>query len=88
MIRALIRFYLNLYIVSLRLEDGENLDRAIKALYPPIFFKYIDDFKQVVLKYTSLDAMRCLNLLQQAEVNYKTSPKSFNLFSVYVDFHK
>ena len=42
MIRALIRYYLNIYTVASKLEDGENLDRAIKTLYPPIFFKYID----------------------------------------------
>lgn len=87
MIRALIRFYMNIYVVSLRLEDGDNLDRAIKTLYPPIFFKYVDDFKQIVRKYSASDALRCLQILQSSEVHYKTSPKSFDMFSIYTKFH-
>lgn len=88
MIRALIRFYLNVYIIALRLEDGENLDRAIKTLYPPIFFKYVDEFKKIVRKYSSSDALRCLAILQEAEASYKSAPKCFDLFASYLKFHE
>lgn len=83
-IRALIRYYLNIYTITLKLEDGENLDHAIKTLSPPIFFKYIDEFKQIVRKYSSNDALRCLKALQDAEISYKTNPKCFDLFSTYI----
>ena len=84
MIRALIRYYLNIYTITLKLEDGENLDHAIKTLSPPIFFKYIDEFKQIVRKYSSNDALHCLKTLQDAEISYKTNPKCFDLFSTYI----
>lgn len=83
MIRALIRYYLNIYIVASKIEDGENVDIAIKSLYPPIFFKYLADFKQIIRTHTSKDAIRCLKHLQQAEINYKNNPKTFDLFSLY-----
>lgn len=83
MIRALIRYYLNIYIVASKIEDGENIDIAVKSLYPPIFFKYLADFKQIIRTHTSKDAIRCLKHLQQAEINYKSNPKTFDLFSLY-----
>ena len=84
MIRALIRYYLNIYTVTLKLEDGEDLDQAIKTLSPPIFFKYIDEFKQIVRKHGSIDALNCLKALQDAEISYKINPKCFDLFSTYI----
>ncbi len=83
MIRALGRYYLNIYTVTSKIEDGENTDLAIKSLYPPIFFKYLNDFKQIVRKHTSEDAVRCLRYIQQAEIDFKTNPKTFDLFSLY-----
>lgn len=83
MIRALSRYYLNIYTVSSKIEDGENIDIAIKSLYPPIFFKYVADFKQIIRKHTSKDAIRCLKHIQQAEIEYKHNPKTFDLFSLY-----
>jgi DNA polymerase III subunit delta len=87
MIRALGRYFLNIYIVALKIEDGENIDTAIKSLYPPIFFKYLNDFKQIVRKYTSKDAVNCLLYIQQAEIEFKTNPKTFDLFSLYLKVH-
>lgn len=83
MIRALCRYYLNIYIVTSKIEDGENIDIAIKSLSPPIFFKYIADFKQVIRKHTSKDAIKCLKHIQQAEIDYKNNHKTFDLFSLY-----
>lgn len=83
MIRALGRYYLNIYIVTSKIENGENIDIAIKSLYPPIFFRYIADFKQIIRKHTSKDAIRCLKHIQQAEIDYKNNPKTFDLFSLY-----
>jgi DNA polymerase-3 subunit delta len=88
MIRALIRYFLNIYTVSLKLEEGTNIEHAIKTLYPPIFFKYVDDFKQAVRKYNAKDALQILQALQKAEVAYKTTPQSFDLFKTYLECHE
>ena len=87
MIRALGRYYLNIYIVTSKIEDGENIEAAIKSLYPPVFFKYLNDFKQIVRKYTSKDAVNCLVHIQVAEIEFKTNPKTFDLFSLYLKTH-
>ena len=50
---------------------------------PPIFFKYVDDFKQVVRIYSSTDALKYIDTLQKAEISYKQNPGCFDLFSVY-----
>ncbi len=83
MIRALLRYFFNVYSVTSRVEDGENIDKAIKSLSPPIFFKYVDDFKQVVRIYSSTDALKYIDTLQKAEISYKQNPGCFDLFSVY-----
>lgn len=87
-IRALIRYYLNIYIVSSKVEDEGNLDLSIKSLSPPIFFKYINDFKQIIRSISSADALRALSVLQSAEVSYKRNAASFNFMNnVYIPFH-
>jgi DNA polymerase-3 subunit delta len=88
MIRALLRYFFNVYSVVLRIEDGENIDKAIKSLSPPIFFKYIDDFKQVVRLYSTSDAVKYIEYLQKAEISYKQNPNGFDLFSVYVELQE
>ena len=87
MIRSLGRYYLNIYIVTSKIEDGENIDIAIKSLYPPVFFKYISDFKQIIRIYSSKDAVACLKHIQQAEIDYKNNPNVFDLFSLYSSVH-
>jgi DNA polymerase-3 subunit delta len=87
-IRALIRYYLNVYIVSSKVEDGENPDAAIRSLSPPVFFKYVNDFKQVVRGTSSTDALKALTILQSAEVSYKSGAASFDFMNnVYIPFH-
>ena len=81
-IRSLIRYYLNIYSVALSVEDGQSIDYAMKSLQPPVFFKYASDFKQVVNKHSSTDALRFIRYLQEAEKSYKINPKCFDLFSV------
>jgi DNA polymerase-3 subunit delta len=83
MIRALLRYFFNVYSVTSRVEGGEDIDRAIKSISPPIFFKYVDDFKQIVRIYSSDDSLRYINTLQEAEVSYKQNPSCFDLFSIY-----
>lgn len=79
-IRAFIRFYGNLYHVTQRLEDGENIDVAIKKLKTSIFFKYIPKFKEIAMRISSKDATNMISKLMQLELDFKKNPRSFNLF--------
>ena len=88
MIRALIRYYINLFIVTSKIEDGNNIDSAIKSLSPPIFFKYISDFRSNAQKLSSKDATEVISLLQKAEIAFKNNSKSFNFFvDLYLPAH-
>ncbi len=79
-IRTLIRYYINLYIVRTKIDNGDNVDNAIKFLSPPIFFKYIDDFKKAANNLTSQDILKTLSILQQAELDFKLKPLGFDLY--------
>ena len=50
-IRALIRYYLNMYFVKRKISEGVNLEIALRTLTPPIFFKYLPSFKANLAKY-------------------------------------
>jgi DNA polymerase-3 subunit delta len=88
MIRALIRYYINLFVVCSKIEDGVNIDLAIKSLSPPVFFKYVSDFKANVKKLSLNDVVRVIDVLQKAEVKVKNSSNNFNFFvEVYLPAH-
>lgn len=80
-IRALIRYFVNIYYVTSYIEQGEGVDSAIKKLTPPIFFKYILDFKQIIKKYNSQQSIKIISTLREAEIKYKQNPNDFYLFS-------
>lgn len=80
MIRALMRFYTNVYYASLYIEGGMNIDMALKSISPPIFFKLIPTYKQLLKNSSSRDAIGVLERLYEAEVQYKTNPTSFDLY--------
>lgn len=83
-IRALIRYFLNIHNVAMRVENGENLDHAIKTITPPIFYKYLNDFKQVSREYNSKDVIKIISFLQQNEINFKQNSGNFNLFETLI----
>ncbi len=72
-IRALIRYFLNLYIVANLKEDGASLEVAMQSLKPPIFFKYVQDFKVASAKHNKASILKVLGLLNQAEIESKSS---------------
>lgn len=80
MIRALQRFYMNLYVVLSYHEEGTSLDMAIKKLSPPMFFKLVPGFKSISGKLSASDAIRMITLLAAAEIEYKLNHHSFDLF--------
>ena len=89
MIRALIRYYINLFIVTSKIEEGgSNIDTAIKSLSPPIFFKYLSDFRSNAQKLSSKDAAEIISLLQKAEVKFKNNSNNFDFFGeIYLPTH-
>lgn len=88
MIRALIRYYINLYIVLSKTEDGSSLDESIKSLSPPIFFKYIADFKKTANSLTVKDTLIALSVLQKGEVSFKENPQGFDFYhQIYSEIH-
>lgn len=87
-IRALIRYYLNLYTVLSKLETGVDIDVAVKSLSPPIFYKYVASFKKAVNKLKLGDCIKALKHLQQAEIDYKLNPAGFDIYQqIYVKIH-
>ncbi len=87
MIRALIRYYYNVYTATKLMENGIDINSAVKCIVPPIFFKYVDDFKLALRTYSSSDAIKCIKLLNTAEASYKDNPACFDMFSVYMNIH-
>lgn len=47
-LRALQNHFRKLHLTKARLQEGENIDQAMKKLQPPIFFKRADSFKAQV----------------------------------------
>ena len=72
-IRALVRYYINLYVVVEKKSHGITLDAAVSGLKPPIFFKYIDAFKKNAATTTKEDILMALRILQKAEIDAKQS---------------
>ncbi len=79
-IRALIRYFVNIYYTTSYIEQGEATDSALKKLTPPIFYKYVPDFKQIIKKYNSQQATQIISDLRDAEIKYKQNPNDFYLF--------
>lgn len=80
-IRALIRYYLNLFLVVSKVEEGMVIDLAIKQLSPPIFFKYVNDFKLVAQQFRRREIIRIICILQQAEATFKNNNQAFDFFT-------
>ena len=66
-IRALIRYYMNMYFVARKMKEGVSLDVAISSIMPPIFFKYLAGFKQNLVKNDIVKIQVILSKLQDAE---------------------
>jgi DNA polymerase-3 subunit delta len=76
LIRSLIRYYTNMYIVKLRVSNGINVDEALKLLSPPIFFMQVSQFKVVVEQNTIPEILGTLKQLTLSEALLKSSAKN------------
>jgi DNA polymerase-3 subunit delta len=72
-IRALIRFYSNLYTVKLKTIENTPIEEALKGAKPPIFFKYVADFKKLLASQSISKINQVLEILLQAESISKTT---------------
>lgn len=72
-VRALIRYCLNIYITLQKMSDGMSLDDGASSLSPPIFFKYMPDFKKVVPAISKPQILKVMDALYKAEVSLKSS---------------
>lgn len=77
-IRSLIKYYINLFIICSKKESGEeNIESAIKSLFPPLY-KYINDFRENVKILSSDKVIKVISVLQNAEVKIKRGNSKFN----------
>nr|MCP5370071.1 hypothetical protein [Rickettsiaceae bacterium] len=81
-IRSLIRYFINIYYMNAYIEQGIDYDLAIKKLPNAIFYKYLADFKQIITQYNSIEAIKMLSQLHEAEMKYKQNPNDFYLFLI------
>ncbi|RYE05724.1 MAG: DNA polymerase III subunit delta [Rickettsiaceae bacterium] len=87
-IRSLLKYYINMYIVLTKEEEGQDVDLAIKSLSPAIFFKYIKDFRITVSRNNIREVINVINILNQAELDFKSNSHNFDLYqSTYYRAH-
>jgi DNA polymerase-3 subunit delta len=72
-VRALIRYSINVYITLQKMSEGADLDEAAGSITPPIFFKNMPDFKRIVGKFDTTKILRLMERLYKAEVGLKSS---------------
>ena len=70
-IRALARFYQNLLIVKLQEADGVPMEVAINKLLPPVFFKILPPFKEIINNSSIRQVSDILQNLSIAEIDAK-----------------
>ncbi len=70
-IRALLRFYMNLYYLANITKEGGNIDLEIKKIQPTIFFKLVPFYKNLAMKLDLKDMISHIGHLQELEVDYK-----------------
>ncbi|MEY3197257.1 MAG: polymerase subunit delta [Pseudomonadota bacterium] len=75
-IRALIRYTINIYFTLERTSDGMSLADSISAITPPIFFKYTNDFKQISSQVNKSDILAILSKLYKIEKDIKSGSQN------------
>lgn len=81
-IKAIMRFYQNLYAVLIKMQNGASIDEAINSAPHTVFYKTLPFFKQLVLNIKLSDVLQTLNKLLQAELNIKTKSNEFDFMQL------
>lgn len=72
-LRAVMRYFERLHLVAGKAADGGNVEAAIKALRPPLFFKAVPGFKAALRRWPPGRVGQALDLLLKAEMDCKTT---------------
>lgn len=72
-VRALVRYAINIYITLQKMSEGASIEEATGSLSPPIFFKYIPDFKRIISQSNIAHILLIMEKLYKAETILKSS---------------
>ena len=72
-VRALIRYSINIYSTLQKMSDGMSLEDAVSSMSPPRFFKYVANFKQIVSGYDRDRILKIMEALYKAEIALKST---------------
>lgn len=73
MLRAVQTHFRKLHVTKARMENGQNLDMAMKSLHPPIFFKYKNAFTSQISSWNYVALALTLQKLSDLEARCKTT---------------
>lgn len=77
--RMLVRHFTRIYQVKNLIYLGKTEQQALTSLYPPVFFKQINDFSQSLRLWNEKELIDFLSKLNQIELTAKSKPSSANL---------
>ena len=70
-IRSITKYFIRLYQVLTKLENGNTMQSAINSLTPPIFFKHLNSFKSHLKLWKINEIIITLQKLSEIEILYK-----------------
>ena len=72
-LRTLQNHFRRLHYVGSLMQEGQNIDQAVKSLQPPLFFKVESAFKAQVNKWRGPKLNMVMTKLQELEAQTKTT---------------
>lgn len=72
-VRSLQNHFRKLHMTRAKMEDGENVEQAVKSLRPPLFFKQAPIFKAQAQRWSVKKINRVLERLMDLEAQCKTT---------------
>lgn len=80
-LRSVQAHFRKLYKVHMALQSGKTLETAMKALHPPIFFKFTQSFAQQIQRWTPANIEAALHTLNMCEADTKKTGASATLLT-------
>ena len=78
-IRILTRHFNRLYQVKLLIKNGKTEQQAMNSLYPPVFFKQVNNFNKSVKLWSEIQLIDMLKKLTDTELSAKQTIMPSNL---------
>ena len=79
LIRSLTNYLMRIKLTKIEMKKGNNFDKAIKVLKPPVFWKEKDSFQKLCLKWPIQNIEKNLSKLLETEILCKLNSKLANL---------